>query len=208
MSKARAMSLVGPLTVLAGLMWVLASTGELVILIEPASADTFWDLFWFYPSFLSLIPLLFALIGARQRFQPSAGVPGRLGLALSIAGCAGMIGTVLASLLLGLLAPESEQFPWFDYLMAACLLGLMLGHFLFGVDALRYRLLPRWNLLPLLLSIAVVFRFAPQWLGLRNYHPLQLGAYFLHLAITGACWVLIGLALMDRGREPQPDAAA
>jgi len=207
MSKARLIALAGPLTILAGSMWVVASIGEMVILIEPASADTFWDHFWFFPVFLSFVPLLFALIGTRLRFHPSAGVPGRLGLALSVAGCAGMIIFVLASILLGVVAPEVEQVSWPDYVMAVCLLSLTIGYMLFGIDALRYRLLPRWNLLPLLVGLSVVFRLAPNWFDVPSYHPLQLTAYFLYFAITGACWVLLGIALMDPRPEPQPTAA-
>jgi hypothetical protein len=207
MSKARLITLAGPLTILVGSMWLVASIGEMVILIEPSSADTFWDVFWLLPVFLSFIPMLFAQIGTRLRFHPSAGVPGRLGLALSVAGCAGMIGFVLASMLVGVIAPQIEQVSWPDYVMAVCFLSLMIGYILFGVDALRYRLLPRWNLLPLLLGSTVLFRIAPDWFGLRNYHPLQLSAYFLHLAIIGACWVLLGIAMMDQRRELQPTTA-
>jgi hypothetical protein len=179
-------------------MWMAASIGEMVILLDPASADTFWDLFWFYPAFLSFIPMLFALIGTRLRFLPAAGVLGRLGLALSLAGCAGMIGFVLVSILLGVLAPQVVQETWPDYFMAAFFLSLMIGYSLFGVDALKNRLLPRWNLLPLLMGAAVLLRIAPDWLGVRNYDPMQLAAYFLHFAITGGCWVLLGVAMMEQ----------
>jgi hypothetical protein len=204
MSKASLIALAGPLTILVGSMWMAASIGEMVILIEPASADTFWDIFWFFPVFLSFIPMLFALIGTRLRFHQAEGVPGRLGLALSVAGCAGMIVFVLASILLGTLAPEVEQGPWADYVMAACFLSLMIGYMLFGVDALRYRLLPRWNLLPLLAGSTVVLRLAPDWFGVPSYHPWQFAASFLHFAVTGACWVLVGIAMIDQRPEPQP----
>jgi hypothetical protein len=64
----RSIALAGPLTILVGLLWILASVGELAILIKPSNADTFWDFFWFFPTLFSLIPMLFALTGARQRF--------------------------------------------------------------------------------------------------------------------------------------------
>jgi hypothetical protein len=207
MSKERWITLAGPLTILVGSLWLAASIGEMAILVEPANADTFWDVFWIFPVLLSFIPLLFALIGTRLRFYPSAGLPGRLGLALSAAGCAGLLGFVLMSILLGVIAPEVEQVTWPDYVIAACFLILMLGYILFGVDALRYKLLPRWNLLPILLGAAVVFRIAPDWLGLSSYHPLLLAFYALHFALTGACWVLLGIALLERSQEPQPTAA-
>jgi hypothetical protein len=209
MSKAGLIALAGPLTVLVGAMWLVASIGELVILLKPASSDTFWDVFWLIPVFLSLVPMLFVQIGTRLRFHQTANVPGRLGLVLSVAGCAGMIGFVLASIIIGVLAPEVEQVTWPDYVMAICLLSFTIGYILFGADALRYSLLPRWNLLPLLVGAAVLFRFGPDLFGVRNYHPLQLAAYFLHLSITGACWVLLGIAMMDKRRESKPaDALA
>jgi hypothetical protein len=204
MSKARLIALAGPLTILIGSMWLVASIGEVVILIEPASADTFWDIFWFIPVSLSFIPMLFALIGTRLRFHQAAGVPGKLGLVLSVAGCAGMIVSALALMLLGVLVPEVEQGLWATYVLAVCLVSLKIGYMLFGVDALRYRLLPRWNLLPLLVGSTVVLSFAPNWFDVPSYHPLQLAASFLQFAITGACWVLIGMTMMDQRREPQP----
>jgi hypothetical protein len=207
MSKARLTAWAGPLTILVGSLWVVASIGEFVLLTGLGSADTFWDVFWLFPTFLSFVPLLFALIGTRLRFHQTACIPGRLGLVLSVAGCAGTIVFVLASMLVGAVAPQVEQGSWADYVLAACLLSLMIGYMLFGVDALRYKLLPRWNLLPLLAGSTVVFAFAPDWFGVPNYHPLQFAASFLKLAITGACWVLLGLTMMNQKHEPQPAAS-
>lgn len=204
MLKARLTALAGPLTILVGALWMVASIGEFVLLTELASADTFWDVFWVFPILFSFVPMLFALIGTRLRFHQAAGTPGRLGLVLSVAGCAGMIVFVLASILLGVAAPEIEQGVWSNYVMAVCILSLMIGYMLFGVDTLRYRALPRWNLLPLLVGSTLVFRIAPDWFGLPSYHPLQLAAYFLHFAITGTCWVLIGTVIVDQKQEPQP----
>jgi hypothetical protein len=150
--------------------------------------------------------MLFALIGTRLRFQQAAGIPGRLGLMLSVAGCAGMLIFVLASILLGVMAPAIEQVVWPDYVMVVCLLSLMIGYVLFGVDTLRYKLLPRWNILPVLVGSTVVLRLAPEWFDLPNYHPMQLATYFLYFLITGACWVLLGLAMMEQRQVPQPTA--
>ena len=101
MSKARLITLVGPLTILVGAMWLVASIGEIVLLTGLGGADTtFWEFFNLIPISLSLVPLLFALIGTRLRFEQSAGLAGRLGLALSVAGCAGVIFSLLASILL------------------------------------------------------------------------------------------------------------
>jgi hypothetical protein len=204
MSKARLIALAGPLTILIGSMWIMASIGEFVLLAGLASSDTFWDVFWLFPIFFSFIPMLFALIGTRLRFHQAAEVMGRIGLVLSVAGCAGMIVFVLAGILLGVVAPEVEQVVWPDNIMAVCLLSLAIGYVLFGVDALRYRLLPRWNWLPLVVGLTIGFRLAPDWFGVPPYHSLQFTAYFLYFAITGACWVLLGIAMMEQRQEPQP----
>jgi hypothetical protein len=52
--------------------------------------------------------------------------------------------------------------------MAASIVSILIGHVLFGIDALRYKLLPRWNLLPLLLGSTVVFSFALVHLGINS----------------------------------------
>jgi hypothetical protein len=118
-----------------------------------------------------------------------------------------MIVFVLASILLGVAAPQIEQGRWAKYMMLVCLLSLRVGYVLFGIDTLKYRLLPRWNVLPLLVGSTVVFSIVPDLFGVPNYHPAQLGAYFLHFAITGVCWALLGIAMMDQRQAPQPTPA-
>ena len=209
MSKARLIALAGPLTILVGSVWLVPSIGEPVLRIGPARAEKFWDLFlafWSFFFFLSFVPLLFALIGTRLRFHQSAGVLGRLGLALSVAGCAGVIVSVLATILLSGVAPEIDQPSWVNYAAVVCLLSIRIGYILFGIDALRYRLLPRWNLLPLLLGSTVVFSLPFDWFGVPAFLPLQWVTPFLHFVLTGTCWVLLGIALMDQRPEPQPTA--
>ena len=206
MSKARLIALAGPLTILVGSVWLVASLGDFVLRTGLASAETFVAV-WSIPFFLSFVPMLFALMGTRLRFHQSAGILGRLGLALSVAGCAGVIVFVLAHLLLSGVAPEVEQRTWVNYAALVCFLSIRIGYILFGVDALRYRLLPRWNLLPLLVGSTVVLSLPFDWFGAPAFLPVQWATPFLHFAITGACWVLLGIALMDPRREPQPTAA-
>jgi len=206
MSKARMIALAGPLTILVGSVWLVAAIGDFILRTGLASAETFVA-FWSIPFFLSFVPMLFALIGTRLRFHQSAGVPGRLGLALSVAGCAGVIVSVLAHLLLSGVAPEVEQRTWVSYAAVVCLLSIRIGYILFGVDALRYRLLPRWNLLPLLLGSTVVLSLPLDWFGVPAFLPSQWATPFLHFAISGACWVLLGIAMMDQRRETQLTAA-
>jgi hypothetical protein len=206
MSKARLMALAGPLTILVGAVWLVWSLGDLALRAGLASAEPFVA-FWAFPLFVSFVPLLVALLGTRLRFQPSAGVLGRLGLALSVAGCAGVMVSVLVYLLLSQVTAESEQPSWVSYAALGCFLSIRIGYLLFGVDALRYRLLPRWNLLPLLLGSTVVLSLPLDWFGVPALLPAHWASPFLHFASTGACWVLLGIALLDQRREVQPAAA-
>ena len=206
MSKERLIALAGPLTILVGSVWLLPSIGEIVVLTGLGIPEMVWVL-WSIPFFLSFVPLLFALIGTRLRFHPLAGVLGRLGLALSVAGCAGVIVSVLANILLSGGAPEVDQRRWLNYAAVVGVLSIRIGYILFGVDALRYRLLPRWNLLPLLLGLTVVLGLSLDWFGVPAFLPLQWATPFLHFALTGTCWVLLGIALMDPSPEPQQTAA-
>jgi hypothetical protein len=206
MSKTRWMVLAGPLTILVGALWLVTSIGNFAFQTGLLSDEAFLGLL-LIPFLLSFVPLLFALIGTRLRFHHSAGTLGRLGLALSVAGCAGLLVSVLANILLGGGAPEVEQRPWVNYAAVICFLSIRIGYILFGVDALRYQLLSRWSPLPLLLGATVVLSLPFDWFGVPAFLPSQLVTPFLHFAITGACWMLLGFALMDPRREPQSTAA-
>lgn len=206
MSKARLITWASPLTILVGSMWVVTSIGDFLFQTGLASDEAFLVI-WVIPFFFSFVPLLFALIGTRLRFHQAAGIPGRLGLGLSVAGCAGVIVSVLAHLLLSGLAPAVEQRTWVNYAALVCFLSIRIGYIMFGIDALRYRLLPRWNLLPLLVGSTLVLSFPFDWFGVPAFFPSQWATPFLHFAITGVCWVLLGIAMMDPRREPQPTAA-
>lgn len=206
MSKARLIALAGPLTIVVGALWLVVSIGDFAFRTVLAGDEAFLG-FIAIPFFLSFVPLLFALIGTRMRFNPSAGSLGRLGLALSVAGSAGVIVSVLASILIGGVAPEVAQSLWVNYAAVVCFLSIRIGYLLFGVDALRYRLLPRWNLLPLLVGSTVALSLPFEWFGVPAFLPLPWVTPLLHFALTGACWVLLGMALMDPRQEPQPTAA-
>ena len=209
MSKERLIALAGPLTILVGSMWVVVSLSDLVLRIGLGGDEKFWDLFVAFlsiPFFLSFVPLLFALIGTRLRYHPSAGVLGKLGLALSVVGCAGVIISVLANILLGRVLPEGDPPSWVNYAAVVCFLSIRIGYILFGVDALRYKLLPRWNLLPLLVGSTVVLSFGFEWFGVPALLPSQWVTPFQHFALTGVYWVLLGIAMMGvrQGHEPAP----
>ena len=206
MSKTRLIALAGPLTILIGSMWLVASIGDFAFRRGLAGDEAFLG-FISIPFFLSFVPMLFALIGTRLRFHLSAGVLGRLGLALSVAGCAGVIVSVLAHLLLSGVAPEVEQRTWVNYAALVCFLSIRIGCILFGVDALRYQLLPCWNLLPLLLGATVVLSLPFDWFGVPAFLPSEWATPFLHFAITGTCWVLLGIAMLDQRHQPQSAGA-
>lgn len=206
LSKTRLIALASPLTIVVGALWVAASLGDFVFRTWLSGADAFLGLVAI-PVFLAFVPLLFALIGTRLRFHQAASGLGQFGLALSVAGCAGLIVSVPVSVLLGGAAPEVARGLWLNYAAVVCVLSIRIGYILFGVDALRYRLLPRWNLLPLLLGATVVLSLPFEWFGVPALLTLPWVTPFLHFAVTGVCWLFLGIALMDSGPEPKPTAA-
>jgi hypothetical protein len=207
MSKERLVALAGPLTTVIGLLWVLASIGEFVLLVGLGSPDSFWDIFWFYPVMLSFVLMIPTFIGTRLRYLPSVSSLGRLGLSLSVAGCVGMCVFLLVGFVLGAFGIEQETWP--NYVIAACFLTPMIGHILFGLDALRKKLLPRWNVMPFLVGLPSILLIVPDLLidgSTPNHFELTLITTFLRFALTGACWVLMGMALagVRQGHEPAP----
>jgi hypothetical protein len=209
MSKERSTSWASPLTIIIGLLWVLASIGEFVLLVGLGSPDTFWDMFWFFPVLLSFVLMIPTFIMTRLRYHDAAGAPGRLGLILSIAGCVAMCLFVLFGNLIDVVAPALDDGKWPDYVTSACFFIIMIGHMLFGIDALRNKLLPRWNVTPLLVSVPAVLLIVPSLIieenWPRDFH-LVLITTFLRFSLTGICWVLLGIAMNDKRREPKPAA--
>src|SRR5574341_75 len=204
MSKERLIAWAGPLTISVGLLWVVASLEEFVVLVKLASMeDAFWGNLWAYPIALSFILMVPAFIGIRLRHQEAAGGVGRLGLALSVAGCGGMCLFVLVMFLMSVLMLVTYDEPpdWPLYVMSACVLTVMTGHNLFGIDTLRNKPLPRWNALPLLVGLPTLLLIVPT-LILESHKPrtleLVLTTTFLPFAITGTCWVLLGCVMLDR----------
>jgi len=206
MSKERFMALAGPLTILVGAIWLGEMTGELLLRYSRVGGEREWDVFlvlWSFAFLLSFIPLLFALLGIRLRYSPIASALGRLGLSLSVIGGAGVIASLLARLALGAVAPEPEAgaVPWVGYAAVFSFWSIWIGCLLFGVDAVRYRLLPRWNLLPGLLGATIVLSFGFEWFGVPAVLPMQWASPTLFISINGACLVLLGIAMLNRERE-------
>jgi hypothetical protein len=90
--------------------------------------------------------------------------------------------------------------------MAASIVSILIGHILFGIDTLRYKLLPRWNVMPLLVGSLFFLLTMPKLFVESNspeYFALELTIASLQAATVGLCWVLMGIAMMDQKREPQ-----
>jgi hypothetical protein len=88
-----------------------------------------------------------------------------------------------------------------NYLMAASIVGILTGHVLFGIDALRYQLLPRWNATPLLVGLLFFLLAMPKLFiesGSPKYFTLELTIASLQSAAVGLCWVLMGIAMLGQ----------
>ena len=106
--------------------------------------------------------------------------------------------------------PQVDQDQWPDYGLAAFFVSVMIGHVLFGIDALRRRLLPRWNVMPVLVGLPTLLLIVPTLVIQSSMHrdfEAVLTTTFLRLALTGICWVLLGLVMTDRKQEPEPAPA-
>lgn len=209
MSKTKLITLAGPLTILVGSIWLVEIIGDFLLRVGRVGEERFWDAFlaiWSLAFLLSFIPLLFALVGIRLRFRPSAGALGSLGLSLSVLGGAGVIVSMLARLLLSLVTPEPEvgAVPWIGFAAVLSFWGIWIGYILFGIDTARYKLLPRWNLLPGLLGATIVLSFGFEWFGVPAVIPLQWTSPTLFISINGACLVLLGISISSQNRELEP----
>lgn len=207
MFKARLVTLAGPLTMLVGILWLTACVGDFVFRLGAEGNEAFLGLVAI-PFFLSFVPLLFAVIGIRLRFHLVAGSVGRIGLALSVAGGAGVMVSVLTNILLSGLVPEAGSHLWANYAAVFSVLSVRVGFILFGVDVQRYRLLPRWNLLPLLLGLTVVLSLPLEWFGVPAFLPAAWATPYLHFAVSGVCWLLFGMTMLGQGRATQAAAAS
>lgn len=212
MPKTRLIALAGPLTILVGAIWLMEIIGDFLLRFGQVGGETFWDVFlviWSFAYLLSFIPLLFALMGIRLRFRRSASILGRLGLTLSVMGGAGVIISMLARLVLDTVAPEPEvgAVPWVGYAAVLSFWSIWIGYILFGADAARYKLLPRWNLLPGLLGATIILSFGFEWFGVPPVMPLQWASPTLFISINGAILVLLGISIMNQTRESEPTTA-
>jgi hypothetical protein len=209
MSKEPLMALTGPLTIVVGALMLVGPISDLVQLVGPPYPEALWEFFHFRTATVSLAVMLPAFIGTWLRYKEAAGGLGRLGLILNVAGCVTFCVALSADFVLDALQLlEHPTGP--NYAMAASIVSILIGHVLFGIDALRYKLLPHWNAMPLLLGLTIpLLGMLPlileSALGIDRYQ-LEPTIEFLYSAMTGVWWILMGIAMM--GQRPAHEAAA
>lgn len=200
-SRARLILWAGPLTAFVGLMWLIASFGELMIYINPRNGETFWDFFWMPWVVLSLALLPITIVATYRRFQETLGVLGLAGLGICLAASVGLLLWIIVSALsLGRIGPGE----WFLAVSDLSVGGMALGYLLFGIDLMRSETPLHWKWLPVVAAAAALFHFVPDLLGAGKYDAVRLGYYALHYATTGICVLLFGIAMMEQQRAPRP----
>jgi hypothetical protein len=210
MLKERWIALAGPLTMLVGALMLLGPISDLVQLVRPPYTEALWEFFHFRTATVSLAVMLPAFVGMWLRYKESAGRLGRLGLILNVAGCVTFCLALSADFLLDVLQLlEHPTGP--NYAMAASIMSILIGHVLFGIDALRYKLLPRWNAMPLLVGLTtpllgVLSVIMESALRIDRYQ-VELTIATLQSATVGLCWVLLGVALMGQKQAHEAVAA-
>lgn len=170
-----------------------ASFGVLLLL--------FWLFFWWnefldtpLEGFLQLVLLPFpllafvTLLGIYRR--ESAGRLGSIGLLVAL------VGTVVIALLAAgrpflqvspVATPAAWMTSWVSFLT---LPTIFVGWLLFSVDAVREKPLPRWNMLPLVVSIVVLVVTL-----LHDVFGLDEGVVSAGVLLIGVGWILLGCAL-------------
>ena len=195
MSKEQLMALAGPLTIVVGALILVGPISDLVQLFRPPYSETLWEFFHFQAAALAVAVMLPAFIGIWLRYKEAAGGLGRLGLILNVAGCGTVLLTLAANFLLDVLQLlKHPTGP--NYLMAGGIVSILIGHVLFGIDALRYKLL--------LWSVPMLFVESDSPL----YFTLERTIASLQSATIGMCWVLIGITMMSQREGHEATAAA
>ena len=208
MLKGPLIALAGPLTTVVGSLMLVGPISDLVQLVRPPYTETLWEILHFQTATLSLAVMVPAFIGTWLRYKEAARGLGRLGLILNVVACVTFCLALLAYFLLDTLQLlKHPTGP--NYLMAASIVSILIGHTLFGIDALRYKLLPRWNATPLLVGLLALLLTVPKLFvegGSPKYFALELTIASLQAATVGLCWMLMGIAMMSQG--PAHEAAA
>jgi hypothetical protein len=210
MSKERVMALAGPLTIVVGALILVGPISDLIQLVRPPYTESLWEIFHFKMATVSLAVMLPAFIGTWLRYKEATGGIGRLGLILNVAGCGTFCLALSANFLLdvlGLLKHPTGP----NYAMAAGIVSILIGHILFGIDALRYKLLPRWNAMPLMVGLLFFLLTVPTLFvesDSPEYFALELTIASLQSATVGLCWMLMGIAMMGQREGHEATVAA
>lgn len=189
--------------------WLLAGAGLLMLFSWLASTRPVYNQYnaaaWPVDRFLNqatrpamIAGAIFALLGLaglHSRYAPTAGRLGRAGLVISMVGdtvsLIGMVGQAI-----------NDNSPWWQLLMLG-ITALFAGLALFGAASLRLKLLPRWNALPLLISLPWLVAILIELLAALARVP-----YVISSNITGPIIIISFLGLALLGYRLQADPAA
>ncbi|MBU6335279.1 MAG: hypothetical protein KGS47_12875 [Chloroflexi bacterium] len=185
--------LAGAAARLAGTLWLLTAAGDAALRAGVLRGEA-WPGLTLLPFVASLVPLALASALA-LRCCWGGGALARLGLALASAGSVG----VLLALPLG---AQPAAPGWLGTAAAASLLAIRLGWLVFGIAALRRRLLPRWNLAPVLVGASAPLSLPFTWFGAPPWLPLPGITPAWHFAVSGAAWLMLGGALTGSRATP------
>jgi hypothetical protein len=179
----------GPLLMLVGSLFMAGSVSQL----QPGSHYQFYGLYML--SFMSILPALalvgIGLAGLYAWLRPQLNRLGQGGLLLAMAGLpvalVGSIGLVLVDPFVTISLGEAV---WGAFIIG--FLAHLVGMFLFGIATLRRSFLPRWNFLPLAISLMPFSIFLT-----ANYEDTSGPLYkdFAGILLIGLCWLLMGHAL-------------
>jgi disulfide bond formation protein DsbB len=158
MSKEWLSKLAGPLTIIVGIFMLSGLVGDIVWLVRPS--EPVWEFFHFTMPMVSLVVMLPAFIATLVRYGETASGLGRLGLIINLAGCGGILLILLVSIPLQNLQPQT-RYDGLNVVISVCMVAILIGHVLFGIDALRNKLLSRWNVMPLLVGIVPLLLTVP-----------------------------------------------
>ncbi len=182
----------GAALLLAGGLWLLTAVADVVLRTVVPQPEA-WLGLALLPFLVSLVPLALASALALRHHWAGGAVLARVGLASSAAGG-------LAVLLALPLGAQPAAPGWLGMLAAGGLLAIRLGWLVFGIAALRRRLLPRWGFAPLLVGCSALLGLPFSWFGVPPWLPLPWITPAGHFAVSAAAWLLLGGALLGGPR--------
>ncbi len=206
MPKERFSALASPLTIIVGVLMLGGLVGDLVWLVMPS--ESIWEFFNFTLAIVAIVVSLPTFIATLVRFGNAASSLGRAGMIGNVIGSGGIILMLIVSIPLQILQPH-RAYDGLNVVIAISGLTIMIGHVMFGIDALKLKLLPRWNVTPLLVTLAPVLVTVP----LIFINPeSEFGQSAIptivkaQSVVTGLCVLMMGIAMM--GHRPAQEVVA